>query len=542
VADRVALLAGDGTWQRDLAQSLIVREEDAARRREAVGPLASLATANPRPETRLHALWALEGLESLDDGLLVAALGDADPRVREQAVLLAERRSTPAVVAAAVELAADADPQVVLQVALSCGEWREPAAAEALLAIAARHAGDPLVRSAVGTSALAHFPAFGAGVARGDARLRDAYQGQVVRMTAGRRDREALAGLIAAAVDRGPADGPAAIESLLDAMQPLGFDPWTLAENGDGPEPPLAAALGRLDHALSALEGIATDDARADDARFTAARVLSKASRTRGRGLELLSGRLGPRVDPAVQLAALDAIGKSGAAEAPSVLAAAWPGLGPVARGRAIDVWLSRPAWTIDLLDRIAAREILAGSLALQQRDRLLSHPDKAIARRAAGELAGGATSARQDVVARYAGALAGAGDAGRGREVYRRACAACHRRADDGREVGPDLATVVGHAPERLLANILDPNADIQPGYHASTCVLGSGEVVSGIVTAESGGSLTMKLADGSTRTIARAEIDELVTANRSLMPEGLETTVTVEEMRDLLVFLRTR
>jgi hypothetical protein len=31
-------------------------------------------------------------------------------------------------------------------------------------------------------------------------------------------------------------------------------------------------------------------------------------------------------------------------------------------------------------------------------------------------------------------------------------------------------------------------------------------------------------------------------VTANRSLMPEGLETTVTVEEMRDLLVFLRTR
>ena len=98
----------------------------------------------------------------------------------------------------------------------------------------------------------------------------------------------------------------------------------------------------------------------------------------------------------------------------------------------------------------------------------------------------------------------------------------------------------MIEHAPERLLANILDPSADIQPGYQGSTCVLSSGEVIAGIVAAETGGSVTMKLADGTTRNIARDEIEELVTSNRSFMPEGVEETVSVDQMRDLLAFLR--
>ena len=53
-------------------------------------------------------------------------------------------------------------------------------------------------------------------------------------------------------------------------------------------------------------------------------------------------------------------------------------------------------------------------------------------------------------------------------------------------------------------------------------------------------GKTVTMKLADGTTRNIARAEIDELVTSNRSFMPEGVEETVSVDQMRDLIAFLR--
>jgi putative heme-binding domain-containing protein len=143
-------------------------------------------------------------------------------------------------------------------------------------------------------------------------------------------------------------------------------------------------------------------------------------------------------------------------------------------------------------------------------------------------------------VVDRYRECLDGSGDPDSGRGIYTRVCANCHRRGDLGRNVGPNLATVLEHSPERLLTNILDPNADIQPGYQGYTCVLTTGEVVTGLLAAETGESVTITLADGTSRSIARNEIEELTTGNRSFMPEGVEESVTVEQMRDLLAFLR--
>jgi hypothetical protein len=50
----------------------------------------------------------------------------------------------------------------------------------------------------------------------------------------------------------------------------------------------------------------------------------------------------------------------------------------------------------------------------------------------------------------------------------------------------------------------------------------------------------VTITLGDGTSRSIARNEIEELATGNRSFMPEGIEESVTLEQMRDLLAFLR--
>ena len=227
-----------------------------------------------------------------------------------------------------------------------------------------------------------------------------------------------------------------------------------------------------------------------------AARLLARTVRTRDRAVDLLGEWLLPQVEPEIHASVLEALLRSGAAGVPGALAAAWPALGPVSRGRSVDVWLSRPEWTADLLDRVDAGVVTPGSLSLQQRDRLLVNPDAALAARARGLLSGGATAARRDVVARYAAALDGKGDATKGRDTFLRVCAACHRRGPFGHDVGPNLATVIEHAPERLLANILDPNADIQPGSQASTVVLDSGEVIAGLIAAETGGSVTMTVS----------------------------------------------
>jgi putative heme-binding domain-containing protein len=66
-------------------------------------------------------------------------------------------------------------------------------------------------------------------------------------------------------------------------------------------------------------------------------------------------------------------------------------------------------------------------------------------------------------VIEEFRPALQLAGDAGRGREIYSRACIVCHERDGHGNEIGPDLRAVVDHAPEKLLVNILDPSLDVQ-------------------------------------------------------------------------------
>ena len=429
-------------------------------------------------------------------------------------------------------LATDPDAKVRLQVALLCGEWPDPEAGVALAAIAVSDHADPLFRSAVMTSALPHAQVLSQAIASAAPEVAAVYRESILRMAVGQGRPATITALLDGALEASQAIRTSSLDPLLADMQRVGVDPWGMNV--------AAATLAGLDSELERAGDVATDATEQPEIRLAAARLLSRTGKTRDGAVALLAGWLVPQVDPDVQAEAIHSLARSGAAGVPGAFAEAWPALGPASRTRAVDAWLSRPEWMADLLDRVESGLLAPGNLTLQQRDRLLGSPDGALAARAKTLLAGGESAARKDVVARYRVALEGDGDGTRGRDTYLRVCAACHRRGEYGHDVGPNLATVIEHAPERLLANILDPNADIQPGYQASTCVLASGEVVAGLIAAETGGSVTMKLADGTVRNIARAEIDELVTSNRSFMPEGMDETVTVEQMRDLLAYLR--
>jgi len=335
-------------------------------------------------------------------------------------------------------------------------------------------------------------------------------------------------------------------------VQRLGADPFSLAAatgtSATGTSPTatdsgrlaLQTVVADLDRELARCLVLASDRAAPGDERLAAAILLARAVPTCERAADLLAEWLVPQSAPETQSHVIDVLARSGADRVPAVLAAAWPGLGPAVRTRAVDAWLSRAGWAGDLVSHLETRLIRSGDISLQQRDRLLRQPDADLVERAGKVLTGSASPARQEMVARYKGSLEGVGNPSAGREVYTRVCANCHRRGDLGRELGPNLATVQEHAPARLLANILDPNADIQPGYSGYTCVLGTGEVVTGLLATETGGAVTLKLADGSLRSIARSEIEEFSTAGRSFMPEGVEESVTVDQMRDLLAFLR--
>ena len=201
--------------------------------------------------------------------------------------------------------------------------------------------------------------------------------------------------------------------------------------------------------------------------------------------------------------------------------------------------WLGRSTWALDLVERIDRGEIPAAAFDTTQRNRLLRHESRDV-QRLAQKAFGATVPTRTAVIERYVPALALPGDAARGRELYRAACAVCHRRGEEGRDVGPDLASVTAHTPERLLSAILEPNADIQPGYAAYTCTLRDGEQVYGLLAAETAGSITLKLLDGTRRTFLRSQVEALEGGAASLMPEGLEAAIPPQGMADLIAFLR--
>ena len=68
-------------WHRETAARLLYQRRD----KTAVPALENLVVASPVPVGRMHALYALSGLDALTPTILVAALADVHPRVREHA-------------------------------------------------------------------------------------------------------------------------------------------------------------------------------------------------------------------------------------------------------------------------------------------------------------------------------------------------------------------------------------------------------------------------------------------------------------------------
>jgi putative heme-binding domain-containing protein len=131
-------------------------------------------------------------------------------------------------------------------------------------------------------------------------------------------------------------------------------------------------------------------------------------------------------------------------------------------------------------------------------------------------------------------------GDARRGAEVFRQNCAVCHRLGDVGQEVGPNLEAVREWTGEAVLTAILDPNRQTEPKYIAYTATTNSGETIYGVVASESGNAVTMKGLDGKERAVLRGDLKSLVSSNRTLMPDGFESSATKEQMADLIEFLK--
>lgn len=148
-----ALDTPSGTDRDRIQLELSFRKDPAA-----AEPLRRLVRTAKSPEVRVHALCLLGALGTLTPELVASALRDEHPRMREQAVRLAEQfLDKSGVTALLPALAHDPDAGVRMQLAFTLGEWNDPQATAALQTLASSpDAENAWFRAAVLSSAAKH--------------------------------------------------------------------------------------------------------------------------------------------------------------------------------------------------------------------------------------------------------------------------------------------------------------------------------------------------------------------------------------------------
>jgi putative heme-binding domain-containing protein len=249
----------------------------------------------------------------------------------------------------------------------------------------------------------------------------------------------------------------------------------------------------------------------------------------------LLDGRQPPQVQTAV----VQTLGGFRGPDVPMLLIGSYRGFTPAVRSVVLETLTSRTEWLAPLLDGIAKKTIPAADVPLARRGALTRHPDAKLRERAVALFGGDVTASRREVVERYRAALKLSADRESGKRVYLRECQQCHRLGDLGHDLGPNLATIQHRSADEVLLHVLDPNREIAPNYLEYVVTLKDGRITRGVILAETENSLTLGRAEGVRETVLRSQFDEIASTGLSLMPEGLERNINVQEMADLLAFV---
>ena len=534
VEQLVATLESSNGWQRDKAQQLLIWKAD----RAAVPLLQKMATREGNSLGRLHALCTLDGMGALAAELVAKALGDIDERVRREAVRLSESfaKKNPELIAELSKRLDDSSPKVRLQLACTLGEFDKLEAGALLGRLLVRNYENRYIVVGALSSATKHCAALDEAVAAAPMAAVNALAEDLlnVSLALGEREgvRKLLLRILSDANGRASTDQMRILGRFIDGLAGRKSAFVDFAGHGDE-----AAKAGNL---FAAARKIAMAAEESAERRSAAIGLLGRDPGARVEDLQLMKQLLSPRVPGEIQKAVVKSLANWGDPSVPQQFADAWPGQLPDVRGAMLDEFLGREAWTLTLLQLMEGGKIEARELDAPRRDRLLKHNSERVRDVAQKVLGATVNPARQKVVEEYRPALALQADAGKGSEVFARLCASCHKLDNIGREVGPDLRAVGNRSSEILLTSILDPGSAVDPRYLAYSCKLANDEEVYGIIVGESASSITMKSADGNTRSILRTEIGSLTSAKISLMPEGLESGMTPQELADLIQFLQ--
>lgn len=550
-AELVQQLASTNGWHRMTAQRLLVERQD----RTVVPLLKELALKSDYPLARLHALWTLEGLSALEAPVVVAALKDPHPGIRENALRLAEELATDSTVANAVlALKNDKEPRVLYQLAFTLGQFKDPRTLAVLADLARERAGEPWFRTAILSSlndnASDFFHLY---LSRNQFQLNPAFLDQLAALIGAKHDPNELRRFLTvqeALLPFHPNEVAAGLFGLAKGLRLAGVHDLAVG----GAEMRVAAFLNNPSQTVQRasweiaehlqLNGLVQRASR--DAASGGLPVPNRAAAVRAlRGGQLAAVRpildqiLASNPPPELQVAAVMSLASFPDASVAPALIANWRSYGPDARKQAVAALLSQHNRVPVLLKAIEDHQVDMPAVDIAARSRLMDDPDPSIAQRARN-LFQNASSDRAKVVENYRDVLKMAGDERNGKKVFDANCAKCHMPRAQGGRVGPDLSGVNNKTKEELLTSILNPSYAIEPHFVHYIVTTRDGQIHDGVIANETPGSITLRGGTENDETILRANIAEVRASNVSLMPEGLEQSMSRQDIADVIAYLR--
>ena len=527
-------------WIRDPAQRLLVERQDRSSERQIRDLLLSSPAAgagnSTLPQSRLQALWTLHGLKALNANDVSQALRDPDPHLREHALRIAPTliAASPELAKVVVSLGDDPSPRVRWQLAFTLGELPPDLAVAGLKNTALDAARNADLRVAWLSSIHSQMGAIAVELLSGPT-------APVIPLL------DQLARLIGSSAD--PKDCIRLLEKIVDDSIPDTTRTPVLLALGEGlrrrgttianilSDPKLSATSASLAKIFERSSIVAKDVSAAESERLAAATLLAMANTKLAE--QTLPELLSLQTSPALQQAAVKSLSAHATPLAIQAMLEPWKGFGPGTRREVVDNLVQSAAGATALIKAVEASAIRPGEIERDKRQILLNHRLVAI-RDEAKRVLSDPPSNRKQVVAHYQAALALTGDPQRGRMLYGKTCIQCHREGTSGHLVGPDLVSVRNKSPEDLLVAILDPNREAQPNYQSYTAVTKQGKIHTGIISAETAASVTLKRAEAKEDVVLRDTLDELVSTGLSLMPEGLEKDLDLQQLADLIAWIK--
>ena len=136
-------------------------------------------------------------------------------------------------------------------------------------------------------------------------------------------------------------------------------------------------------------------------------------------------------------------------------------------------------------------------------------------------------------------------GDSDRGKSLFlsdKVTCKICHVITGQERKAGPDLIGIGDkYSRDELITAVLEPSREILPDYATSVVVRVDGTVATGIVRKRTQTELQLIDEKGHLIRIPSKDIEEETKSPKSLMPEGVHKTVSLDQFTDLIAYLST-